>query len=289
MADEWLDGRVRLRSSTRLSYVDAIRLYLRPGLGHIRLDRLRAADIRRLYATIRSIGGTDAALADADLLGALLQVRGDQAGRRSRPPGPAVIAKVHAILRAALNAAVREELIPRNPALSVELAEMPRPQTHVWTPEQAGAFLSSVTAERLAPLYRLVIVTGVRRGEACGLRWSDVELDAGRLRVAQQLVTVGHRLEFGPPKTKSGARTIALDERTVDALAAHRKRQIADRLAWGPAWQDRDLVFGQEDGSPLHPNVVSRSFVRLARRAGVASGQVPCAAPHVGLDRAQLG
>ena len=83
----------------------------------------------------------------------------------------------------------------------------------------------------------------MRRGELLGLRWLDVQLDAGRLRIAQQLLPTG---SFGPPKSRRGERTVALDEQTVDALRRHRDVQLTERAFAGPAYEDRDLVFCDE-------------------------------------------
>src|SRR5262249_41294168 len=109
----------------------------------------------------------------------------------------------------------------------------------------------------------------MRRGEVMGLRWKDVQLDAGRLSVSQQLARQGEKVVFGQPKTRAGRRSIALDAVTVTALQAQRKAQVAERLMFGPGYQDLDLVFARADGSPYDPDVISQTFERLARQAGV--------------------
>jgi integrase len=109
----------------------------------------------------------------------------------------------------------------------------------------------------------------MRRGEVCGLRWADVDLEAGRLSVTQQLVQSGRDAIFGPPKTRKGLRTIGLDASTVQALRTHRAAQAAERLALGPRYNTLDLVFCQEDGTPLNPDGFSRRFLALCRTIGV--------------------
>ena len=107
----------------------------------------------------------------------------------------------------------------------------------------------------------------MRRGELLGLRWSDVDLDANSITVRQNLVLVDHERAYSEPKSAAGRRTISIDAETVAALRSHRARQAAGRLAWGAAWTDTGLLFGLEDGNPLHPESVTKRFDQL-RRAG---------------------
>jgi integrase len=129
--------------------------------------------------------------------------------------------------------------------------------------------LTGIRDHELFPLLRLAATTGMRRGEVLGLRWRDVDLQRGVLQVVQQRVRGADALTYGPPKTSRGRRRIDLDPATVSALREHRRRQLEDRLAFGPGYIDADLVFARADGSPLDPDVVSRSFERLARRVGL--------------------
>lgn len=106
-----------------------------------------------------------------------------------------------------------------------------RPAVAVWTPQETGAFLDAATAHRLYPLYHLIAYRRLRRGEAVGIRWPDVELDAGYLRITQQVVQLGWATEVGKPKTDSGERTVSLDSATVEVLRRWRDRQDAERSA----------------------------------------------------------
>jgi integrase len=109
----------------------------------------------------------------------------------------------------------------------------------------------------------------MRRGEVLGLRWSCVDLDAGRLQVNQSLTIVKDELVWAPPKTARSRRSLSLDGATVAALRDHRRRQKAERLALGPGWTDNDLVFCDEAGGELHPDRFGRAFRSAVRRAGV--------------------
>ena len=193
----------------------------------------------------------------------------EQEGKRQM--GAATLGRVHATLRAALNAAVRRRLVPFNVATHVELPSSRRPPVVVWLPEQAGAFLDRVTAagDRLAPLFHVTVFAGLRRGEAIGLRWVDLDLDAGQLRVAQSIGQIDYRIVVTAPKTRGSLRVVSLDAETVGVLRAHRQAQLEQRLLWGAAWVDSGLVFTKENGEGLHPEHVSNRFRRLTLDAGL--------------------
>ncbi len=119
------------------------------------------------------------------------------------------------------------------------------------------------------PLFHLIAYRGLRRGEAVGLRWQELDLDTGQARITRQVVQLGWRTEVGEPKTDSGARTVSLDTTTVAVLRSWRVTQVAERDRWGQAWRAAGLVFTREDGSPLHPDLVTDTFARLSQRAGL--------------------
>jgi integrase len=185
--------------------------------------------------------------------------------------------------------AVKRKLLLDNPAMHVELpsARRPkavvwtdervaawrrtgvRPPVAVWTPEQTGAFLDAAMHDRLYPIYHLIAYRGLRRGEAVGLRWEDLDIVGRQLVVTQQVVQLGWETEIGAPKTDSGARVVALDAGTVAVLQAWRLVQQAEAQAWGSAWQHTGFVFTREDGAGLHPDLVTDTFHRIATAAGL--------------------
>jgi integrase len=133
-------------------------------------------------------------------------------------------------------------------------------------PAQTGRFLDSA-ADRLYPLYHLIAFRGLRRGEACGLHWTDLNLDAHTLTVRWQLLQYGWETGLDNPKTDASADTIALDTATAAVLADHQQRQHAERAAAGEDWSDTGLVFTTPTGQPLHPAAVTDQFTRLAAAA----------------------
>lgn len=201
----------------------------------------------------------------------------------------ATIHRVHATLMSALNSAVKRKLIPANPAAHVEVPSGRRPKAVVWTPsrvelwkssgvratvavwtaEDAGAFLDSISDHRLYPLFHLIAYRGLRRGEAVGIRWVDVDLDARSLAITQQVIQLGWKTEVGEPRTDSGVRTVALDKATVAVLRRWKQAQDAEAAILGAAWPTTGLVFTREDGSPLHPAHVTTAFQDLYAAAGL--------------------
>jgi integrase len=246
--DLWLTGHTpSLKPSTAKSYAEIVQWYVQPRLGRVKLVDLNALLIRRLYA---------------DLL--------ENGGRRRAELSPATVAVVHRVLRKALNDAVLWGLLARSPLVGVKPPRNTPPEMRSWTPEEARRFLRVVTDDRLYALWVLVLATGMRRGELAGLRWPDVDLNAGGLAVRRSRVSVAHAVHESDPKTRSSRRTISLDARLVAVLRTHRRRQLEERLAWGPAWTDAGYVFTREDGLPLHPERITVLFGRLVASAGVS-------------------
>ncbi|MEU5091684.1 tyrosine-type recombinase/integrase [Streptomyces sp. NPDC021356] len=202
----------------------------------------------------------------------------------------------HAIrrtLRTALNAAIGQQLITFNAAKYVELGSSVRPKgllwtaervarwretgakpspVMVWTPEQLGAFLDAAEDSRLYAFFHLVAHHGLRRGEGVGADWANVHLDISppRIDVLTEIVVDGWTPIETAPKTDSSMSAVMLDRETVSVLREHRARQDADRAARlkaGKKWSETGKVFTDEDGSWLHPDVVSKEFKRIVEAA----------------------
>jgi integrase len=139
----------------------------------------------------------------------------------------------------------------------------------VWTAAQTAQFLYAVAGHRLYAVYHLIALRGLRRGEAAGLRWCDVDLDGKTAVISQQLQQYDGHLVVCPPKTPHSIRTIALDHTTVAALRAHRDRQHAEAASFGPGYQASGYVFTGLNGDPMAPDRLTRTFTALAAQAGL--------------------
>ena len=264
--DRWLEQRTGPRESTIRGYAAHVRLYLRPCLGHILLADLTAQHVQAMFTFIAR-----------------------QHEAEGSPVTAATLARIRATLRAALNAAIRAGLITVNAASRAELpsARRPRPvvwtaaqvaewertgirpPVAVWTAVQTAGFLNAIRGHRLYAAYHLIALRGLRRGEAAGLRWRDIDLDGATAIITCQLQQYDGRLVLCPPKTARSERAIALDRTTVAVLRAHKAAQEAERAALGKDYHDSGYVFTCLNGDPLAPDRLSRTFRRLSGKAGL--------------------
>jgi integrase len=137
-----------------------------------------------------------------------------------------------------------------------------------WTADEARSFLTAAHDDPLYPAFALLLLYGLRRGEVLGLRWIDVDLGGGEIRVRQQIGRVNGELRVGPVKTNAGRRDLQMLPPAVDVFGIRHEAQAADREELGRAWQDNGLVFTTRTGRPVEP----RNFVRSFRRICAASG-----------------
>ena len=234
--DHWLATVVRPNRApkTYQGYELVVRRHLVPVLGRKRLKALSVADVRRLVQ-----GLTDSGL------------------------GVRTVQQVHAVLRNALEQAVRDEAVARNVAKLVKVKTPDYEVGRGLTVAQAKSLLEAVAAERLQALYVLAVYLGLRRAEVLGLRWADVDLEQERLQVTQTLQRVDGQLQLLPPKTRHSRRTIPLPPPCVEALRQHRARQDREKLALGPDWTDSGLVFTTTIGTPIEPDNLRRSWDKV--------------------------
>lgn len=242
-----------VRPSTYESYARNLRLHVVPYIGTVQLRRLDAGHLNALYAQLLASG----------------RVSGSGSGEGL---SPRTVHYIHTILHRALRDAMRWGKVTCNVA---EAADPPRASTYrshdlpTWSATQVRAFLHGVRDERLWTLWLLLSSTGMRRGEALGLRWAATDLDGATVQIIRTLVTVGDEIQWSTPKTARGRRLVALDGVTVAALRSHRARQAQERLALGELYVDGDLIFAKVTGEPLHPKAVTKEFQTRAKRLGL--------------------
>lgn len=264
----WLEYIVRVerRPKTYQGYEGVVRRHLVPELGKKRLGKLTGRDVRLFITRVRETcqccrNGWDAsrdvarccALPKPDCCASRLSVR--------------MVQSIHAVLKNALQAAVREEILPRNVARLVQVSTPKYKVNRGLSVDQARAVLKAAEDERLYAMYVLALCLGLRRGELLGLRWDDVNLELGTLEVVHAIQRVGGELRFVRPKTEDSERTIPLPEICVNALRDHRERQKAERSDAGPNWMEGGLIFPSRVGTPMEPDNLRRSWGRIRKAA----------------------
>jgi integrase len=189
-------------------------------------------------------------------------------GMTDRGLAPNTVKYVHSVLRAALNRAVELGKLPRNVATLVDLPRKRHSEIQTLTPEQARAFLKAAERDRWYGLWVLMLTTGLRPGEALGVKWSD--LDGDRLRVQRSLVRLKRgQWQLADPKT-GRSRVVSLPSVAVMALRRHRVKQAEERLLAGSKYEDHGLVFATHFGTPLSlRNTIARHYKPLLRRAAL--------------------
>jgi integrase len=242
---EWLDttAKARVREVTHRSYTAWLkRTVLKSDLAPRRLSSVTAADLQGFLNGLTEEGYS-----------------------------PRSVAYVRAILRTALEQAVRWNKMVRNPAAKGMLT-LPRQRRHEMRalgPEQAQTFLREAEVDEWFALWTLLITTGARPGEACGLKWSD--LDGNRLMIRRALVwRYRGAWSLEEPKTMKARRTLLLPAMTVRALREHRRQQAAQRLTAGPTYLAKDFIFADPTGRPIDIRAMARRhFNRILQRAGI--------------------
>ncbi|MFI0226116.1 tyrosine-type recombinase/integrase [Streptomyces lydicus] len=237
----WLENIVkpRRKRTTYAKYEVHVRLYLVPLLGTKRLESLSVGDVRRFL------------------------------GQVERQKSAATAKESHRVLRTALMAACREELITRNVAT---LVEPPSPETRdlsPWSLDETLAFLSASRGDSLYAAFVLAIALGFRRGEIVGLSWTDVDLDKREVRVRKQRQRVAGEAYEDDPKGRRRRQTLPLPAICLAPLRWQRMRQAAMRDQAGAEWQETGYVFTTRTGKPIEPRNLYRSFTRVAKNAGL--------------------
>jgi integrase len=246
--DEWLES---IESSVSPSTYElnrtAVTKWVVPRLGALRLSEVTPKHVQDFVRDLQKTGG-----------------------RSGGELGPRSVRQAHQVLAKAFDRAVEWRLTPNNPARQgITLPKMEHRQMRPLDTSEVRRFLEVTEGDRLGPLWCLLVTTGLRRGEALGLRWHDVSLTNAQLQVRQTIITVGGAVQVSTPKTSTSRRVVYLSSRTVEALELQRRRQEEERTVAGAAWTESDLVFTTALGTPLHPRNVLRDFQGALEKAGI--------------------
>lgn len=251
---QWLDSR-RLADSTITIYRRMFRVHIEPALGSKRVADIRAVHLAAFYRTL------------------------EQSGRRDHAAGqglsPNTVLKIHVLLGSILEDARQDHVIAINPARlakanppTVAEVRAAKPEVHPWTTRQLGAFLTWCRAEDPTAPWSILADTGMRRGEALGLRWGDIDVTGRRISIRRAAVLVkehgkGERIVIKPPKS-GRSRVIDIDDETMRVLTARRDMLTSIDPTLGAA---TGYVFPDNTGGVAHPERFSRRFTAAIARA----------------------
>ncbi len=241
--DRWLkdSDQGSVRTSTYERHEQIVRLHLKPALGRVKLSKLSPAHLQGLYRE----------KLDSGLSSATVQ-------------------KIHTVLHKALAQALKWNMMARNAADAVKAPRPAPKEMHPLSPDESRKLMEAASGDKLEALYVLAVHTGMRQGELLALKWEDVDLNEGVIRIRRTLMRSGGRISLGEPKTKGSRRPVHLTGAAVEALRNHLERQLVDIEQLGDRYRDNGLVFTSEVGTLINPtNLRRRSFAPLLEKAGL--------------------
>lgn len=240
--DGWLsNSKFSKRPATWKHYEQLIRSYIVLIIGDFKIKDLRPEHIQGLYNQLLE-----------------------------QKVGVYVVRKIHTLLHSALTQAVKMGTIPRNPADAVMQPKEPSKEMKILDENQVSQLLVSVSNHRWEALFYMAVTTGMRQMELLGLKWTDLDWVKRTIKVERQLVRPDKEgIQFAPPKTKFGRRSVDLGSRAIEVLRRHYQHQHVERMAAGEHWIESGLIFTNSNGGPIHPRNLLRDFKMLLRHTGL--------------------
>lgn len=233
----WLEGaRARLRPRTWAAYEGQVRLHVVPGVGWLRLADLSPAHVTAMLARLHASGAA-----------------------------PAMVAKTRAVLRSALTSAVRDGMLTRNAAALAQAPRAAPPPARWLDTDQAKRFLEAALGDPVGDMLAIVLMLGLRCGEALGLKWADLDTARGHLEIRRTIFRKGGTWHESPPKSRQSRRTLPLPPQALTILERQRLRQDACRQI--PGWHEADFIWTNEEGAPRGHTWVTKGLRRILQSA----------------------
>ena len=245
---EWMEvwfqdyAKIKVRPSSHQTYQGYIQNHIRPNIGDIPLEKLTSLDLQKFYKKLLTTGRVDR-----------VEAKGQPKGLSAK-----TVRNIHQILSSALKLAQEQRLILTNPAEGCALPRVEHQEMKTLTTVQLASFFREARESGVFELYYLELATGLRRGELLGLKWEDIDLERGDLRVRRQVSRINGEVVEAPLKTKNAYRTLPLAEDTVSVLKEQRKK--VGNSPW---------VFPSPNGGPISPDSVLHMLHRVLKRAGL--------------------
>ena len=243
--DRWLDeiAKPRIRESTYSSYDSILRNYVRSKLGAKRLSDIQAYEVQKLYNDMK------------------------KDGLSSR-----TIRYTHVVFSSAMKQAIKWKMLMQNPCELCELPRLEKNEMKHLSAEETAKFLQAAKDTKHFVVFLLAIESGMRPEEYLSLQWKDIDFDQKVLSVRRAIVwkRKGGGFTFTEPKTKKSRRSIPISNSVINVLKTHRRKQLEAKLKLGAAYENLDLVFASEAGTPIQPkNLIDRHFKPLLKKAEV--------------------
>ena len=233
----------RIRPNTKAYYTNYIENHIIPGIGDVPLDKLTTIQIQRFYNNLQKSGRVQ---------------RKNFPELRDKSLSPRVVRGIHTLLHNCLEQAVAERLILTNPAQGCKLPQLEKKEMKILPQEKIGMYLAEAERRGLLAAFYLELTTGLRRGELLGLKWSDIDLEKGDLRVQRQIGRIDGKIIEMPLKTKNAYRTLPLSADAIDVLMQQRRKT-----------GNSEWVFPSPTGGPMSPDSVLHMLHRVLKRAGL--------------------
>ena len=242
--DEWFENyaKIKVRPSSHQTYRGYIDNHIKPNVGKIPLEKLTSLELQRLYKKLLEKG----------------RVERIESKGQSKGLSPKTVRNIHQIIASAMKLAKEQRLITTDPTEGCALPKLEHREMKTLPVEQLASFLREAKDSGVFEMYYVELATGLRRGELLGLKWEDIDLEHGSLRVKRQIARIGGEVVEAPLKTRNAYRTLPLAEDTIAVLQQQRKK------TGGRPW-----VFPGPTGAPLSPDSVLHMLHRVLKRAGL--------------------
>ena len=242
--DVWFENyaKIKVRPSSHQTYRGYIENHIKPNIGSIPLNKLTSLELQKLYKKLLGNG------------------RVERIESKKQPKGLSAktVRNINQIISSALNLAIEQKLILTNPADACALPKLEHREMKTLPVEQLASFLREAKESGVSELYYIELATGMRRGALLGLKWSDIDLEHGNLRVQRQIVRIDGEIVEAPLKTKNAYRTLPLSADAIDVLKTQKKK-----------CGNSQYVFPSPTGGPISPDSVLHMLHRVLKRAGL--------------------
>ena len=241
--DAWFENvaKIKVRPSSHQTYRGYIDNHIKPNIGNIPLEKLTTMELQKLYRKLLTSG------------------RVERVEAKEQPKGLSAktVRNINQVISSAMDLAVAQKIILENPTNACSLPRVEHKEMQTISAEQLQAFLEEAKRSGVYEMYYIELSTGLRRGELLGLKWEDIDMKQGIIRVRRQISRIDGKIVEAPLKTKNSYRTVTISPQAVEVLKAQKEKT------------DDEYVFPSPNGGPISPDSVNNMLHRVLDRAGI--------------------